>query len=119
MMKYSCWLVIVVFVLGAHNPLFAQKDIEYDEQTWLGYFNQTRFTNKSGFWLDVHFRFTDNFTGQLGQTIFRPGYIYFLSDQTRLSAGYAYVTNYSATDDIPNIPEHRSWQQIQIGREHV
>lgn len=111
-MKYS-WLLIVVFVLDAHNPLFAQKDIECDEQTWVGYFNQTRITNKSGFWLDVHFRFADDFTGRLGQSIFRPGYIYFLSDQARLSAGYAYVTAYSATDETPDIPEHRPWQQIQ------
>lgn len=111
-MRYSR-LLIIIFLSGICNPMLAQKDIEHDEQIWLGYLNQTRFTNKSGFWLDVHFRFSDDFTGRLGQNIFRPGYIYFLTDQVRLSAGYAYATTYSATEDTPDIPEHRPWQQIQ------
>jgi len=111
-MRHCAVLIVVLAFSGAH-PLLAQKDIEYQEQTWFGYFNQTRITNKSGFWLDAHLRFTDHFTGRLGQSIIRPGYIYYLSDQTRLSAGYAYVTNYSVTDDLPDVPEHRTWQQIQ------
>jgi hypothetical protein len=106
------WFILIISAINLEQ-LRAQKEIEYSEQAWFAYLNQTRFTNKSGFWLDVHARFTDDFTGRLGLTIFRPGYIYFLSDQTRLSAGYAYVTADSATDDIPNIPEHRIWQQIQ------
>jgi len=109
----SGWLLIVVLVLFTNHSLLAQKDIEYQEQTWFAYLNQTRLSNRSGFWLDVHLRFTDDFTGRLGQSIFRPGYIYFLSDQARLSVGYAYVTTYSASDEIPDIPEHRPWQQIQ------
>jgi hypothetical protein len=92
---------------------FAQKEIEYVEQTWFGYLNQTRVTNKSGLWLDVQLRYTDDFTGRLGLSIFRPGYIYYLSDNTRLSVGYAYVKAYSESDEIPDIPEHRPWQQIQ------
>ena len=37
------------------------KTIHTREQLWLGYFNQTRFSNKFGFWIDVHYRQTDHF----------------------------------------------------------
>jgi len=89
------------------------KNIIVSEQTWLAYFNQTRLTKKSGLWLDVHFRFTDDFAERMSQDIFRLGYVYYLHDNVRLAAGYAYVTNFSGEDDVPNLNEHRPWQQIQ------
>ena len=104
-------LLIVLNLIG-YTLLAQDKIIEYREQTWVAYFNQTRFSDKWGLWTDIHFRFTDNFIDRLGLTIFRFAPMYYINDQTRLTAGYAYVTAYSA-DDTPNIPEHRFWQQIQ------
>ena len=103
----------VVFVFFPFLCLAQEKEITESEQAWFAYFNQTRFTNRSGLWFDAHFRFTDDFTDRLGITIFRPGYTYYITDQTRLTAGYAYVTAYSASSETPDIPEHRPWQQIQ------
>jgi hypothetical protein len=105
----------LVFLLLA-MPLFVQaqeKNVEYLEQTWFAYFNQTRFTEKSGVWVDLHLRLTGNFVNDVGLSIGRAGYTYFLTDNTRITAGYAYVTQYGLSEGDPDIPEHRPWQQLQ------
>jgi len=106
-------IFIAVFLQLLISLVSAQdKEIEYREQTWLGYFNQTRFTNKSGVWVDLHWRLTDQFFGRTGVTIARVAYIYYLNDMARLTAGYAHATQYGAGTD-PNVPENRLWQQVQ------
>jgi hypothetical protein len=94
----------------AHQGL-AQKQFEVREQTWVGYFNQTRLTNRSGVWVDLHFRGTDNFLQAKSIAIARAAYIYYLSDNVRLMAGYAYAPRFSNADPGV-IPEHRPWQQV-------
>lgn len=106
---FSFFLLFAVSIVIACAQ---EKEIEYREQTWLGYFNQTRITNKSGLWVDLHARFTDQFVNRLGISIARVGYIYYITDQVRLSSGYAYVTQHGH-GGTPNVPEHRPWQQIQ------
>lgn len=107
----SIFIAVILRLLVV--PVSAQeKEIEYREQTWLGYFNQTRFTNKSGVWVDLHWRLTDQFVGRTGVTIARVAYIYYLNDMARLTAGYAHATQYG-TGTNPNVPENRLWQQIQ------
>lgn len=114
MLTRSTFLVfsIAILQLLIVSASAQEKEIEYREQTWLGYFNQTRFTNKSGVWVDLHWRLTDQFVGRTGVTIARLAYIYYLSDMTRLTAGYAYATQYGAGTN-PNVPENRLWQQVQ------
>ncbi len=112
-MKNRLYLLTVVIVMVT-GTIFAQtKEFETREQTWFGYFNQTRFTKRSGIWLDLHLRFTNNFIEQTNLSIIRAGYTYYLSDQVRLTAGYGYMTQYGLTDGEPDVPEHRPWQQIQ------
>ena len=102
-----------LFVIMNRQQAFSQtKVFETEEQTWLGYFNQTRFTNKSGVWLDLHLRFTGNYIDHKALSIARTGYTYYLSDQVKLTAAYAYATRYSTTGG-PDVTEHRPWQQIQ------
>jgi len=79
---------------------------------WLGYFNQTRFTNHSGIWIDAHLRLNNQFVKEVHATLFRIAYIYYISDQTRLTAGYCNQIQYGH-EGTPNIPEHRPWQQVQ------
>lgn len=92
----------------------ANKTKETCEQIWLGYFNQTRLSDKWGFWVDAHIRTKDDFTDSLSQFIIRPGITYYLADKTKLTVGYAYVNHFPA-DAHPETsqPEHRIWQQIQ------
>lgn len=97
-------------------PFFSfsqEKEVHYTEQAWFGYMNQTRLTNRSGIWLDLHLRLNDNFIKEPAVSILRGAYIFYLNDQNRLATGYAYATQYAPDGGSPDIPEHRLWQQIQ------
>jgi len=110
--KYS----LIIFLSLSLNPnLFSQtKQTETVQQIWVAYFNQTRFSNKWGTWTDIHLRTKEGFVSDLSQSILRFGLTYYLNDDTKLTAGYAYVSHYPA-DNHKNVtmPEHRPWQQIQ------
>ena len=111
--QYGPLAIAFVLLFAAGDCLGQSKVTEAREQTWFGYFNQTRFTKRSGMWVDVHFRLTNNFVEQKNLSIIRAGYTYYISDQVRLTAGYAYATQYGLTEGVPDAPEHRPWQQIQ------
>lgn len=87
-------LFITGLLSGLVQQAFAQKHIEVRDQTWLGYFNQTRLTEKSGLWMDLHFRLTDHFINERTISVTRFAYIYYLTDHVRLIGGYAYATRY-------------------------
>ncbi|MEJ7643685.1 MAG: DUF2490 domain-containing protein [Chryseolinea sp.] len=106
-------IIVIVFLLVGFECLAQTKNTETREQTWFGYFNQTRFTKRSGLWVDLHFRLTNNFLEQKNLSIIRAGYTYYLTDQVSLTAGYAYATQYGLSEGQPDAPEHRPWQQIQ------
>ncbi|MGB8192577.1 MAG: DUF2490 domain-containing protein, partial [Chitinophagaceae bacterium] len=84
------------------------------QQMWFAYFNQTRFSDKWGLWADFHLRTKEDFTHDLSTGIARLGLTYYLNDNTKLTAGYAYVNHFPA-DNHTNVsqPEHRPWQQVQ------
>jgi Protein of unknown function (DUF2490) len=90
------------------------KTTQQVEQTWTGYFNQTRLSDKWGFWTDIHFRTKEEWVQDAGQFIFRVGGTYYLNDKTKLTAGYAFINHFPA-ESHQNIsqPEHRPWQQVQ------
>lgn len=90
----------------------AQKQIENREMTWFGFFNQTRFTEKSGIWVDAHLRLNDDFINETHAILGRVGYTYYIADRTRLTVGHAYQLQpgHHGTADVR---EHRPWQQIQ------
>lgn len=83
-------------------------------QTWAGYFNQTRFSNHWGLWLEGQIRTQDDLVDGFSQSILRGGLTYYLADNTKLTAGYAFVNHFPA-DNHPDVsqPEHRVWQQLQ------
>ena len=105
-------LLLFTGVFGLAHQAISQKHIEVREQTWVGYFNQSRFTDRSGIWVDLHYRLTDDFIRERTIAIARFAYLYYLSDNVRLMAGYAFAPRFSAVGVSP-IPEHRPWQQIQ------
>ena len=86
------------------------KIVQKQEQAWLGYFNQTRFSTHWGMWADVHLRRTD-FLGRWNQNLVRAGLTYYLTDNVRLTAGYAYAGSYLSPSGIIR-PDHRPWQQV-------
>jgi hypothetical protein len=90
------------------------KTTTHVEQVWVGYFNQTRLSNKWGIWTDFHLRTKEDFVNNLSQGIARVGLTRYLTDNTKLTFGYAFVNHFPA-DNHANIsqPEHRIWQQLQ------
>jgi hypothetical protein len=90
------------------------KLITSQNQIWAGYFNQTRFGKKWGGWTDIHLRTKEDLFTNFSQAVIRLGLTYYLSDDAKLTAGYAFVNHFPA-DNHKNIsqPEHRPWQQLQ------
>lgn len=103
----------ILLVIGAKGVL-AQKHTQKLEQVWTAYFNQTRFSNKWGMWLDVQLRTKEDFFNHFSQFLVRPGITYYVNDNVRLTAGYAHFWFYPA-DNHSKItqPENRLWQQVQ------
>ncbi|HNU41582.1 MAG: hypothetical protein UZ12_BCD005001678 [Bacteroidetes bacterium OLB12] len=104
--------LVVLLMCLLLSGVAQEKNKEFRQQTWTAYFNQSRLSDKWGLWTDIHFRFTENFGERLGLTIFRVAPMYYVTDQTRISSGYGYITSYNV-DPVPDLPEHRLWQQIQ------
>ena len=107
---YVCCLAVFFF-----NETKAQtKQTEKLNQVWLGYFNQTRFSNKWGIWADLHLRTKEDFVNNFSQSIVRLGVTYYINNVTKFTLGYAYITNYPGDNhkQISQV-EHRPWQQIQ------
>ncbi|AHJ97237.1 DUF2490 domain-containing protein [Hymenobacter swuensis] len=95
------------------RPLLAQKQYVREQQTWLGVFNQTRFSQHWGSWTDLHLRLHDHFVQAKFQTVARVGLTYYLTDDVRLTGGYAYVHHFPDGTRTVGQPEHRPWQQVQ------
>lgn len=106
-MKKILLLSFVLFTI----PSFAQKQINKQSGVWLGYFNQTRLTDKWGIWLDLHARRTD-FLDRWSTQIIRPGITYYANERLRFTAGYAYARTFPTAGLHTVRPENRLWQQV-------
>ncbi len=113
-MKRTIYLGFFCLITGVEMYAQSAKQTTNTQQIWLAYMNQSRLTGKLGLWTDVHLRTKEDFTTDLSQFIARLGLMYYLNDNTKLTAGYAFI-NHFPTDNHKNIsaPEHRPWQQIQ------
>ncbi len=93
---------------------YSQKQTQHVQQVWLGYFNQTRVSERWGIWTDLHLRTREEFVSNLSTAIARFGLTYYANDHLKFTAGYAYI-NYFPADNHPSVSqtEHRPWQQVQ------
>src|SRR5688500_20145925 len=67
-------LLLPPFLLLFFNAT-SQKNVDESEETWFGYFNQMRFTHRSGLWLDGHLRLTDHYIRRKALGIIRGAYV--------------------------------------------
>ena len=107
-------LLVVKSLLVISGSGFSQKMSTSLQQAWFSYNNQTRLSNKWGLWGDFHLRTKEDFFNDFSTGIARLGIMYYLKDNTKLTAGYAYINHFPA-EAHPDIsqPEHRPWQQVQ------
>lgn len=110
-------LIKIIVLLSLSISFFttaAQKTSTSVQQIWSGYFNQTRLSDKWGLWLEGQLRTKENFVKDLSTGIARVGLTYYIKDNTKLTAGYAYINHFPA-DAHPDVSqtEHRPWQQLQ------
>jgi hypothetical protein len=111
-MKHSAWLFL--FAVLCSSAIYAQKNTAHVQQIWLGYFNQTRFSDRWGMWADFHLRTREDFFNELSTGIARIGLTYYANDHLKLTAGYAFVNHFPAENHSGiSQPEHRPWQQVQ------
>jgi len=118
-MKRILNLFALAILLNINVGWSQNKIVHSREQLWIGYFNQTRLTNKLGLWLDVHYRLTDNFIERPFQFILRPAATYYIKENLRFQLGYAYVAHFPAEGMETTRPEHRGWQQIWWRQEYT
>ena len=90
----------------------AQKITNSIQQMWFSYNNQIRFSDKWGLWNDAQLRTRDKFTQNFSIYILRTGLIYHITDDLRITAGYAYAHNFPVGSGAIAQAEHRPWQQI-------
>lgn len=111
-MKKVFFIFIMLWSFGFVSA--QTKTTEHFNRTWMAYFNQTRFSDKWGIWADIHLRTKDDWVDGIAQNIFRVGATYYITDNVKLTAGYAYINDLPAAGH-KNIAvyEHRPWQQIQ------
>ena len=108
-------LLSLTLLWALSNSVYSQdKKTQHYNQVWMAYFNQTRFSRRWGSWTDLHLRTKEDFFTNFSQSVIRLGFGYYLNDDTKLTAGYAYVSTYPAEGHKEvTQPEHRPWQQIQ------
>ena len=115
-LRKSCFIILCLAAACLSLRVAAQstKSTENINQLWFGYLNQTRLSDKWGIWTDLHLRTKEEFVNNFSRSIIRLGLTYYVTDATKLTAGYAYVSIYPA-DGHQNVtqPEHRLWQQVQ------
>ncbi|AFK01814.1 Protein of unknown function DUF2490 [Emticicia oligotrophica DSM 17448] len=89
--------------------------VQDEEQLWLGYFNQSRISNKWGIWFDAHYRTTDHFIKEPSKFLSRLGLMYYINDDLKFTNAYNYA-NHFPEEGHANIsqPEHRIWHQLQL-----
>ena len=112
---YQLLLLICCFATGVRG-LHAQavKKISPSTHAWLALNHQSRFSRHWGAWLDVQFYSKHEMVKWPSQTELRPGITYYVKDDTRLTAGYAWINNYPVEGGNRIVqPEHRAWQQVQ------
>ncbi|HZF66248.1 MAG TPA: DUF2490 domain-containing protein [Chitinophagaceae bacterium] len=110
-MTKAFFLFLLLLICSA---VIGQKSVTTVNQVWTGVFNQTRFSDKWGMWTEAQIRTKEDFFTNFSLGILRAGATYYINDNSKLTAGYAYVHHFPA-DAHPGIaqPEHRPWQQLQ------
>lgn len=105
---------LIFCLLTASTISFAQDTRLHsrNDNAWLMYFGNHKFSNRFGLHAEVQWRRT-NFFSDNQQLLLRTGLDYYLKDNSRITVGYAFVESYPY-GEFPvakAYPEHRIWEQ--------
>ena len=114
-------IICLTFLLLSIQFTNAQsyKNITDVNQIWLTYNNQIKFNKKWDLLTDLNLRSKEYFVHDLSLSIVRFGISYYITPETKLTAGYVWA-NYFPGDNHKNIAqtEHRPWQQVLWETKH-
>ena len=107
----------------APAPALAQaagpRDVADNTNAWFMYFGDHAVSGRWALHAEAQIRRAGGAAGLEGwqQLLVRPGVIYTVLPNARVSAGYAYVDTWPYGDQpaAARFPEHRLWQQLQLG----
>ncbi|MBP6732770.1 MAG: DUF2490 domain-containing protein [Chitinophagales bacterium] len=84
-----------------------------DQQLWFALVQQGRITKHWGYFLDIQHRTKNQFLNNLHTELFRVGATYYVNNDLRVTAGYAFVLGFPSLNNQSFFrPEHRPWQQV-------
>lgn len=110
-------IMMIHFLLLVTIGSIAQtsRNTTKEDQLWMGYFNQSRLTNKWGIWFDAHYRLKDHFFNEPSKLLTRLGIMYYVHDDFKVTNAYNFTLHYPE-DGHQHIsqPEHRIWHQLQL-----
>jgi hypothetical protein len=95
------------------------RDIADQTNAWLMYFGDHAVARRWAVHAEAQVRRSDGAAGLRGwqQLLLRPGAIYTVAPNARVTAGYAFIDTwpYGEQPAAARFPEHRLWQQLQLG----
>lgn len=111
--------VLAAAALALATPARAQpgpRDVASNLNAWLMYFGDHAVGRRWALHAEAQVRRSDGFDAWQ-QLLLRPGVVYTLTPAARVAAGYAYVSTWPYGDQpaAARFPEHRAWQQLQLG----
>jgi hypothetical protein len=113
-LKFRNLVLVICILFISLKGVTQSKQLQSVNQIWMGYFNQTRLSNRWGTWTDLHLRTKESLVDNFSQSIVRLGVTYYANDVTKLTAGIAFVSIYPAdSHKLITQPELRPWQQVQ------
>lgn len=114
MRNLICGLFFILLFSAVRSEAQVVKSTTHLNQVWYGYFNQTRFSRRWGLWSDLQLRSKENYFDNLSQSLVRIGLTHYLTDNTKLTLGYAWINHFPGDNHAYiSQPEHRIWQQVQ------
>jgi hypothetical protein len=106
--------VLSMLLIGYLHGFAQTKQYIYGNQVWYGYYPQLRLSKHWGLWTDLELHSKEHFLEGVSQFVFRFAGTYYITDRTKLTAGYGYSNTYPADNHLFIAqPEHHAWEQLQ------
>lgn len=106
---------LLVLLLLWYTDIAAQsKPISYEQQSWVAWFPQVKFSRRWGAWMDAELHTNDHYFNGFSQATFRLAASYYTLQGRKFTAGYGFTDFFpAASHSFISVPEHHSWEQYQ------